>query len=77
MTDRTVVYYADLTPAQRERTLDAYGDLLAAAQQARRDGWLPHEREPLLSEARRLGVFVWPALMDRITREAVQTTAAP
>jgi len=73
----TIRPYRTLTPLERDRTLGAYGALLEAAQQARRGGWLRHERDPLIAAARKLGVVLWPALADRITREAVETTAAP
>jgi hypothetical protein len=73
----TIACWRTLTREQRAATLDAYDDLLAAAQQACREGWFSYERDPLCSEARRLGVVLWPALADRITIEARRTTAAP
>lgn len=73
----TIAPYRTLTQRQRAATENVYDDLLEAAQQARREGWLRHERDPLVAAARRLGVVLWPALADRITKEAIETMAAP
>jgi len=62
--------YRSIPSAERARTLAAYDDLLDAACAAREEGWRSHERDVLSSEARRLGLRIWPALLDRMTREA-------
>jgi hypothetical protein len=62
--------YRRISPEERNRTLDHEDDLVAAAVNARREGWQSWEFDPVASEARRLGVVVWPALRDRLLREA-------
>lgn len=62
--------YRSIPAAERARTLDHEDDLIEAACASRREGWCAHERDVLTSEARRLGLHVWPALLDRLTREA-------
>ncbi|MEJ7891607.1 MAG: hypothetical protein WKF94_03085 [Solirubrobacteraceae bacterium] len=67
--------YLTLTREQRTRALDAEYELLAAAQQAWRDGWHPHELPGrVCAEAHRLGVVVWPTFVGRIARTARATT---
>jgi hypothetical protein len=43
---------------------------LAAVSAIRDEGWQGWEVDPLMSEARKLGVILWPALRDRLMREA-------
>ncbi|MCW2983499.1 MAG: hypothetical protein JWR63_1069 [Conexibacter sp.] len=66
--------FREISAVDRCRALDAYDDLLDAACEAYRHGWRCHERDVIAAEARRLGLTVWPALLDRITREATAST---
>jgi hypothetical protein len=67
-----------LSSQERSRTLDAYDDLWLAAADARSEGfsrWEPHEA--IYAPARRLGVWVWPALADRIMSEVEKAVPHP
>lgn len=72
---RAIRRYRLLSAAERTRTLDHEDELLAAAQRAVRTGWRSHERDVICAEAKHLGVLLWPALIDRLVREARATTA--
>ena len=69
--------YRLVPAADRRATLAHEDDLLAAAQDAVRTGWRSHERDVIAAEARRLDVTIWPALADRLGREARATTWRP
>jgi len=69
--------YRELTREQRQAVEDAWPNLLAAACEARRSGWLPHERDHIAAAARAAGVIVWPAAIQRLNCEAAQLVAAP
>jgi hypothetical protein len=64
-------YFRLLTAADRRRTLAAEDALTAAAADYwQRQGWHRHELpEVIYAEARRVGVYVWPALAERIVAE--------
>lgn len=62
--------YRALTPEERARTLAHFDDLWEAAAEARRGGFHHRElHEAIFAPARRMGVFVWPALAQRIAAE--------
>jgi hypothetical protein len=62
---------ADVTAAQRRRTLAHRGDLLGAACDALGAGFDVEDRhEVLFAPAKTLGLVVWGALADDIIREA-------
>ena len=70
--------YRELPPTERARTLDHEDALIEAAEDAIRDGWHPYERhEVIYANARRLGVWVWPALAERIARTARDGAVSP
>lgn len=54
---------------------EARGRLHAVAREAIREGWLPHELDPVRSEARRLGVRLTKERAARIMAHAARTTA--
>lgn len=70
--------WAALSPDERARTLDAYDDLWEAAADARSNGFSRFEvHEAIYAPARRLGVFVWPSLVNRIMREVREAVPHP
>lgn len=62
------------TPWQ-SRTLAVRPQLLAAAKEARREGWAIDEYDVLHSVARTLGVRLWPNLCRELMEEAWRTSA--
>lgn len=62
--------YRLIPPAERNRTRDHEGDLIDAAADAYANGWHRWEPDPIAAEARRHGLMLWPALRDRLMREA-------
>ena len=68
---RTIVHpYRLLTETERAAAWDAYDDLLDAACDARSNGWASWERDHVIAAARRLGVTVWPRLIERVLKDA-------
>jgi hypothetical protein len=79
------VNFNTLDPAARRSVRAAadavWVDLFEAACRARAEGWHigsgGHETDPIYAEAKRLKVWVWKALADRIARAARDEVAAP
>jgi hypothetical protein len=62
---------ADVTAAQRRRTLARRGDLLSAACDALGDGFDVEDiHEVVYTPAKALGVVVWPALAEKLIAQA-------
>lgn len=59
--------------AWQTRTLAVRPQLLAAAKEARREGWAIDEYDVLYSAARSLGVTLWPKLCRELMEEAWRT----
>jgi hypothetical protein len=62
--------YRLIPAAERNRTRDHEAELVGAAADALAEGWQPWEPDPIATEARRHGLLLWPALRDRLMREA-------
>ena len=66
----TVVPYLRLTPDERAAARAAREQLLDAACTAREQGWRSWECDPVIAEARRLGIRIWPTLPKMLNAEA-------
>jgi hypothetical protein len=62
--------YRLIPAAERVRTLAHADALIGAAADALEEGWQGWENDSICAEARRLGLFLWPTLRDRLMREA-------
>lgn len=62
--------YRLIPAAERNRTRDHEDVLYEAAAAAYAQGWRHYEADPIATEARRRGLMLWPALRDRLMREA-------
>ena len=71
--------YVQIAREDRRRTMQAYDDLVAAAEHAIGQGFHPRNdlHEIIAAPARELGVFVWPTLGRRIVAEARWSTPSP
>jgi hypothetical protein len=70
--------WRSLTCQQRRAVEEAWPDLLAAACEARRTGWIAHERDHVMAAARAAGVMaIWPTAFRHLNFEAARLVAAP